>query len=70
MYPAANNSIISLVLVTLTFAITTIATMLSVVLLTISGFKLIPVEKFERFSHAIAGVTILLCGISIQFLGL
>jgi hypothetical protein len=31
---------------------------------------MIPMKKLERFTHAIAGVTILLCGVSIQFLGL
>jgi hypothetical protein len=30
----------------------------------------IPLAGAQRFSHAIAGATILLCGLAIQFLGL
>jgi nickel/cobalt exporter len=48
----------------------TILTMLSIVLVTLFGINLIPTAKLERYTHAIAGATLLLCGIFIQFLGL
>jgi drug/metabolite transporter superfamily protein YnfA len=48
----------------------TIVTMLSVVLVSTFGINLVPSSKLERYSHAIAGATICLCGVSIQFLGL
>lgn len=70
MYPAAKNSLIDLCVVTGVFGIVTVGTMLGVVLFFISGVKFIQFTKVQRFSHAIAGATICLCGLAIQFLGL
>lgn len=70
MYPAAKNNFQGLVLVTGIFGAVTLLTMLSVVLVVSSGINFIPAKKLERYVHAVAGATILLCGISIQFLGL
>ena len=70
MYPAAKNSLFGLVVVTCVFGIVTIATMLGVVLLSRAGVNFIPLSRLQRFSHAIAGATICLCGLAIQFLGL
>ncbi len=70
MYPASEGSTLGLLLVTLVFSIATIGTMLVIVLGASYGIKMIPMKKLERYTHAIAGATILLCGMSIQFLGL
>jgi hypothetical protein len=70
MYPAAKNSFIGMVAVTSVFGVITIGTMLGVVLLSVAGVNFIPLARFERFSHAIAGATICVCGLAIQFLGL
>jgi sulfite exporter TauE/SafE len=70
MYPAAKNSFLGLLIVTIVFGAVTIATMLGLVLLSRAGVNFMPLGRLQRFSHAIAGVTILLCGLSIQFLGL
>lgn len=70
MYPAAKSSSSGVVLVTGVFGATTIATMLAVVLISCFGLSLFPVERFERYAHALAGGTIFLCGMAIQFLGL
>ena len=70
MYPAAKNSLSGMILVTVVFGIVTISTMLAIVLLTAKGFYITRLNKLERFTHAIAGGTILLCGLAIQFLGL
>ncbi len=70
MYPAAQKSVSGLILVTAVFGTTTIATMLSIVLASSFGVRMLPMGKLERYSHAIAGGTILLCGISIEFMGL
>jgi len=70
MYPAAKNSLFGLVMVTCVFGGTTIATMLTLVLLSRAGVNFIPLAGAQRFAHAIAGATILLCGLAIQFLGL
>lgn len=70
MYPAAQNSVGGLLIVTAAFGITTILTMLSAVLLVSFGLAKIPLGKMERYAHSLAGFTIFMCGISIQFLGL
>ncbi len=70
MYPAAKNSFFALSLVTGIFAVITIATMLGIVLISYFGFNIIPSEKLERYTHAIAGAIISVCGLSILFFGL
>jgi nickel/cobalt exporter len=70
MYPAAKNSIAGLIIVTAVFGTVTITTMLAAVLIARTGINLLPLMKLQRYAHAIAGATIFLCGMSIQFLGL
>jgi sulfite exporter TauE/SafE len=70
MYPAARNSLFGLVVVTAVFGSVTIATMLVVVLLSGAGVNFLPLAPLQRFSHAVAGATICLCGLAIQFFGL
>jgi nickel/cobalt exporter len=65
MYPAAEHGTRGIVLVSVVFAIATIATMLTIVNLLTAGFNKIPFGKLERWTHAIAGATILLSGIAI-----
>jgi sulfite exporter TauE/SafE len=70
MYPAAKIGFFGVLLVVLVFAVATIATMLGAVLLANSGVNFLPLAKVQRFAHVIAGATIFLCGLAIQFLGL
>lgn len=70
MYPAAKNDVKDLIIVTVVFAVITILTMIALVLLLSYGFKLMPMKFLEKYSHAIAGGTILLCGLGMLFLGL
>jgi nickel/cobalt transporter (NicO) family protein len=70
MYPAAQNNTFSMVMVTIVFGVTTIATMTSLVMISLWGISFIDMKKFERYTAAIAGATILLCGLAIQFLGM
>jgi nickel/cobalt transporter (NicO) family protein len=70
MYPAAQGHIFNVVIVSLVFGIVTIGTMLTVVLSSIAGLHLLPTGRFERYTHALAGISIFLCGIAVQFLGL
>ena len=70
MYPAARGGFWNLIIVTGVFAVVTIGTMMSVVLISAFGINFVPVLKLERYTHALAGATIFLCGMSIQFLGL
>lgn len=70
MYPAAKNSLFGLIIVTLVFSTATIGTMLGVVMLARAGVSFVKFSYLQRFTHAIAGATICLCGLAIQFLGL
>lgn len=70
MYPAAKGSLFALVLVTATFGVVTTLTMLVAVFLGRAGVNFLPLQNVQRYSHALAGATILACGLAIQFLGL
>ncbi len=70
MYPAAKNSLAGLISVVVIFGSITIATMLSVVIISTLGISFIPLQRIERYMHAFSGAAIFLSGISIQFLGL
>ena len=70
MYPAAENNIQGVVIVTILFSVTTITTMISIVLAFKLGMNKINLKPIEKYSHLIAGVMIFLSGLAIQFLGL
>jgi ABC-type nickel/cobalt efflux system permease component RcnA len=67
MYPAARSSWFGVIIVAGVFGAVTITTMVGVVLLVRAGVNFIRLSFMERFAHAIAGVTICLCGLAIQF---
>ncbi len=70
MYPAAKESLFGVLVVAGVFSLTTIATMMSVVMLGAWGVSFAGGEKLERYAHAMAGATICLSGLAIQLLGL
>jgi len=70
MYPAAKSSSWGVAQVSIVFGLVTMLTMLGLVLLASYGLKFVRLGKMERYTHAIAGGTILLSGIAILFLGL
>jgi len=70
MYPAAKSSIAGVIGVTAIFGIVTILTMFSIVVISYLGISVIPLRRLGRLSHVVAGGSICLCGIAIQFLGL
>ena len=70
MYPAAKSSMFDVVLVTIVFGSVTIGTMMGMVLLSVAGVSFARLARLQRFSHAVAGATICLCGLAIVFLGL
>jgi nickel/cobalt exporter len=70
MYPAAKGSLFGLVIVTAVFGTVTATTMLATVFLGRAGVNFLPLQNVQRYSHALAGATILLCGLAIEFLGL
>jgi sulfite exporter TauE/SafE len=70
MYPAAKGNYAGVALVAGVFGLATIMTMLTVVMVSTFGLGLVPAVRFERYSHALAGASIFLCGMAIQFLHL
>jgi len=70
MYPAAKNNVLGVLWVTVMFGAATIITMFSIVMVSFFGIRLIPLGRLERYTHALAGGSIFLCGLAIQFLGL
>ena len=70
MYPAARGNMITVAIVASVFGLTTIATMLCIVLASSYGLSKLPLRKLEKYSHALAGLVIFLCGGAIKFLGL
>lgn len=70
MYPAFTSSSAGMVWVIGVFGAVTLVTMLSVVMLATWGANLLPLGKMERYTHALAGAAICLCGLAIQVLGI
>ncbi|MGD8780477.1 MAG: hypothetical protein PVH88_16110 [Ignavibacteria bacterium] len=70
MYPAANIGFTGIIIVTTIFTLATVLTMLTVVVVSVHGINLLPVNKYEKYSHALAGVIVLFSGVAIQFMGL
>ena len=52
------------------FSLLTVATMLVLVRLALAGMRWLPLERLERWSHALAGGVIAASGLAIVFLGL
>lgn len=70
MLPAAQGQWVEMGTVVALFSVLTLAAMLGAVLLVRRGLTVLPLARFERYTHAAAGGMILLSGCAIQFLGL
>ena len=70
MYPAAKANWASVALVSTIFGVITISTMLGMVIVFSYGLSRLSLGRIEKYSHALAGFTIFLCGGAIKFLGL
>jgi nickel/cobalt exporter len=70
MYPAAKESMLGVLLVTGVFGLVTVATMTVAVMVVSLGINTVKLKRFERFNHAVAGSTVLVCGLSVAFLGI
>jgi nickel/cobalt exporter len=67
MYPAARVDAFGVIVVTAVFGIVTVLTMLATVAIALRGLKAFRFRRFERYGQALAGVTILACGLGSQF---
>lgn len=70
MYPAARESTVGVLMVAGVFGAITVLTMLLTVAVTLKGLEKVRLPALERYSHALAGSTLLACGLAIIFLGL
>jgi nickel/cobalt exporter len=70
MYPAAQHNWVGVGLVTLVFGLVTLVTMTAAVLFCAAGLGQIRTAHLERYSHALAGSVIALCGFAILVLRL
>ena len=71
MYPAAQQSGALIVSVALVFGTVTLATMLAAVVITSKALHQLKLPASgRRFTHAIAGASVALCGGAISLLGL
>lgn len=70
MFAYEKSGAISVVMLVTAFGSATIAAMLGVVMSAYYGIERIPTRKLQRFSHALAGLAVLLCGGAVKFLGL
>ena len=61
---------VGITLVSLVFGITTIVTIMGTVMILMAGINKIPIGKLDRWSTALAGISLIGCGAAIQFLGL
>ncbi|MDP7286514.1 MAG: sulfite exporter TauE/SafE family protein [Phycisphaerae bacterium] len=66
MYPAAAESLGSVVLVASVYALATIVVMMSVVMLGTVGMSFLPTARIQRYNHALAGAVVFLCGVAIH----
>lgn len=70
MAPASKGNWTGTVIVAVIFTVITLATMLGLVMSSLYGLKMINLNKAEKYTHALAGASILCCGLAIQVLGL
>jgi len=69
MFPALSDGgwgLAGVAMVSLVFAAATIGTMLTIVLLSTRVVGFLPTARLERYSHALAGAAIFLCGVAIH----
>jgi len=66
MVPAAAGSWWGVGLVVLVFGVVTVATMLLAVTAGYLGISRLSLGRLERYSHALAGLTLVACGLAIQ----
>lgn len=69
LYPAVQQSPGGVALVATVFGLATLTTMVAAVLLCQAGSERLPLGSLERYTHALAGAALALCGVAIQFLG-
>jgi len=68
-YPSVQHSTYGMVMLIMCFTLFTLLTMTGMVLLGYYGFSMLKTSWLERYVHALGGLTILVCGIGMVYLG-
>jgi len=68
-YSGLNRSVAEISTIIGVFTLSTVLTMLAMVLLGVYGYSFFKAEKFERYTPAISGAVVLVCGFGMVFLG-
>lgn len=66
LVPAAEQSAAGVALVVAVFSVATLATMLAAVAVLGAGVARLPLGSLERYTHALAGAALALCGVALQ----
>lgn len=66
MYPALKSGMALALTTAAVFSVVTIITMMVTVFLLLRGIRLFPVERMERYAHALAGFAIFTCGVAVK----
>lgn len=68
-YSGTHRSIIEVIVLITAFTVCTVATMLGMVLLGRYGYSFFKTDKLERYTSAIGGAVVMICGVGMVFLG-
>lgn len=68
-FPAAKNSWGGMAILIIVYTFFTLATMIAMVVMGYYGIALLRTEKLERYMHALGGLTLVLCGAGMVFMG-
>ncbi len=66
LVPAVQQNLPVAAATTAIFAMATIGTMLAMVYGLVRGIEFLPLQRYSRYGHVAAGLTILVCGLAIQ----
>ena len=67
MYPAAEANWLAVIAVVLAFSVATLGTMIVAVLAVACGLSWVDWPALQRYSHALAGLAVLACGLAVKF---
>jgi ABC-type nickel/cobalt efflux system permease component RcnA len=70
MVPAAAHSPWGIAAVAAVFGVVTIGTMMALVALGHMGLRALRLRSLERYAHAMAGLTLVISGLAVEFLGI
>lgn len=69
MYPAFENNLMAVGVISLVFLIATVSTMIITVTVALKGISFVKMHKLEKYQHLLAGAVLTFSGAGILFLG-